>query len=100
MPSATRRGQTMYSSLPTLSPAASRSPSPTPVPASGPEQAETLFDCFGRAEDERGGNSGAGLGLAIVRAVADAHGGRVGVRAGRRGGGSVWSLWLPRCAAG
>lgn len=38
---------------------------------------------------------GNGMGLAMVKAVADRHGGSVAARA-RPAGGSVFSLWLPR----
>jgi two-component system sensor histidine kinase KdpD len=45
---------------------------------------------------ERGGTSapGAGLGLAICRAIVHAHGGSIAVR-GRDGGGAVFSVRLP-----
>jgi signal transduction histidine kinase len=56
----------------------------------------SLFDCFARAEQHRGRSSGGpGLGLAIVRAVAHAHGGRCGVRGRDPQLGTVWWLWLP-----
>jgi signal transduction histidine kinase len=44
------------------------------------EKRETLFRAFQRLSDaETSGNSGWGLGLAQVRAVAEAHGGSIGV---------------------
>jgi signal transduction histidine kinase len=63
------------------------------------------FDRFRRAEPSRvrGGpavpgasadSSGAGLGLAVVRSIAEAHGGRAGA-ANREGGGAVVSVLLP-----
>jgi len=43
-----------------------------------PDQLERVFDRFHRTDDARDRNSGgAGLGLAIVRAIVHAHGGRV-----------------------
>jgi signal transduction histidine kinase len=63
---------------------------------SGPsvEGAERLLEPFergGRAREERG----AGLGLSIVRAVAEAHGGRVALTP-RREGGLVVDVTFPR----
>ncbi|MDE3130046.1 MAG: HAMP domain-containing histidine kinase [Acidobacteriota bacterium] len=58
--------------------------------------ADNLFDCFARVERDRGRSSGgAGLGLAIVRAVVRAHHGRCGVRHRRSRPGAIWWLWLP-----
>ena len=37
---------------------------------------------------------GSGMGLALCREVADAHGGRLSIR-NRDGGGSIAALWLP-----
>jgi len=56
-----------------------------------------LFDRFARADGDR--KRGARLGLAIVQAIAEAHGGSVGVR-DRPGGGAVVELRLPRQNAG
>jgi signal transduction histidine kinase len=56
------------------------------------------FDRFTRAESSRT-SSGAGLGLAIAKAVVDAHGGTITV--GRReGGGAEVSVWIPGRIAG
>jgi PAS domain S-box-containing protein len=44
-------------------------------------------------------STGTGLGLAIVRRIVEAHGGRVAVTGGQRGGARL-SLTLPRQAAG
>jgi signal transduction histidine kinase len=52
-----------------------------------------IFDRFARADGDR--KRGARLGLAIVQAIAEAHGGSVGVR-DRPGGGAVVELRLPR----
>lgn len=51
-----------------------------------------LFERFARGPGARPG--GAGLGLAIVRRVAERHGGRVQARQ-RAGGGLEFLLWLP-----
>jgi signal transduction histidine kinase len=53
-----------------------------------------IFEPFYRAEGAARG-SGFGLGLAIVRQIADAHGGRVEY-APRGGGGSRFTVTLPR----
>lgn len=50
-----------------------------------------LFEKFTRS-DRRG--SGAGLGLNIVRAVADAHEAEVGI-SDNKGGGSVFTISFP-----
>jgi two-component system OmpR family sensor kinase len=56
---------------------------------------EELFQRFWRAEAGRTrGKGGAGLGLAIVAAIADAHGGRVEA-ANADGGGARFTVWLP-----
>jgi signal transduction histidine kinase len=63
-------------------------------PRVAPETAERLLEPFergGRARDDRG----AGLGLSIVRSVAEAHGGRVAIRPRPEGGLSV-DVVLPR----
>ncbi len=54
---------------------------------------DRVFEPFARADDDREAE-GAGLGLAIVRAVAEAHGGSVTARNREDGGASV-SLDLP-----
>jgi signal transduction histidine kinase len=52
------------------------------------------FEPFGRDDAPRGRPDGPGLGLAIVRAVAEAHGGSVEAR-NRAGGGAEVVLRLP-----
>jgi PAS domain S-box-containing protein len=52
-----------------------------------------LFQRFTQSKSQRGG--GAGLGLAIVRGVAEAHGGSVGVRT-EVGAGTTFEIRLPR----
>ena len=54
---------------------------------------ERAFEPFARADGDRG-SEGAGLGLAIVRAVAEAHGGSATAR-NLEGGGAAVSLELP-----
>jgi signal transduction histidine kinase len=55
-----------------------------------------LFDPFFRAEGSRSkATGGLGLGLMLVRQIADAHGGRVEAQP-RAGGGLEVRLWLPR----
>jgi signal transduction histidine kinase len=61
---------------------------------------EDVFACFARVDQNRGrSNGGAGLGLAIVRAVAHAYGGECGIRARDPRPGAEWWLWLPTLAA-
>jgi signal transduction histidine kinase len=60
-----------------------------------PEEQERIFEKFyrvGRSEIQ--GRRGSGVGLALVRHVAEAHGGRVTVES-RPGEGSCFTLWLP-----
>jgi signal transduction histidine kinase len=60
-----------------------------------PGEHARIFEKFyrvGRSETQ--GRRGSGVGLALVRHVAEAHGGRVTVE-GRPGGGSVFTIFLP-----
>jgi signal transduction histidine kinase len=58
------------------------------------EDQRRIFDRFYRAPNVAGGHAkGAGLGLALVKRIADAHGGRVHVES-RVGQGSTFSLIL------
>jgi signal transduction histidine kinase len=61
------------------------------------DDTKPIFERFARADGDR--KRGARLGLAIVQAIAKAHGGSVGVR-DRPGGGAVVELRLPRQNAG
>ena len=56
-----------------------------------PAVAEQAFERFTRGDEART-RGGAGLGLAIVRAIAEAHGGRAEIVAGD---GATVRLWLP-----
>ena len=61
-----------------------------------PEEQARIFEKFyrvGRSETQ--GRRGSGVGLALVKHVAEAHGGRVRVES-RPGEGSRFTLWLPR----
>jgi two-component system sensor histidine kinase KdpD len=55
---------------------------------------ERIFDKFHRGERE-GTKGGAGLGLAICKAIVEAHGGRIAAESGA-GGGARFSFTLPR----
>lgn len=55
-------------------------------------QSESIFEPYAR--NDTSGQRGAGLGLAVCRAIAQAHGGSLGVRR-RTGGGSCFTLTLP-----
>jgi signal transduction histidine kinase/CheY-like chemotaxis protein len=58
-----------------------------------PEEVPFVFDAFWQASDNR--NTGfKGIGLAIAKRIAAAHGGNVSVRS-QRGRGTVYSLVLP-----
>ena len=60
-------------------------------PGVPPEDAERIFEPFFRADSSRARTTGgAGLGLAIVAAIARAHGGSAGVRPNPGGGARFW----------
>jgi signal transduction histidine kinase len=68
-------------------------------PGMTPEQAARAFERFYRADPSRTrASGGAGLGLSIVAALVDAHGGRADVTTGP-GQGCVFHVWLPLAAA-
>jgi signal transduction histidine kinase len=65
-----------------------------------PDQAERIFDRFTRADNGRTrGSGGTGLGLAMVKAIVEAHGGSVSVDS-TPGVGSTFRMRIPGFAAG
>jgi signal transduction histidine kinase len=65
-------------------------------PGISPKERERIFERFHRTDNARSRNSGgAGLGLAIVRAIAEAHGGLVRAAEPASGKGAVVELVLP-----
>ena len=63
-------------------------------PGIDPLDQERIFERFARASASRRRSEGAGLGLAIVRAIAEAHGGRVELES-RPQSGSTFTIVLP-----
>lgn len=64
-------------------------------PGIGPEHVAFVFDRFYKADPARPGDSaGSGLGLSIVRAIIERHGGTVSVSSERHAG-AVFTIWLP-----
>ncbi len=60
-----------------------------------PAHLNRIFDEFYRVETpDSSQRGGVGLGLTLVRRLAEAHGGRVGVES-ERGRGSRFTIWLP-----
>jgi two-component system OmpR family sensor kinase len=67
-------------------------------PGLDPETASRVFERFWRSDPSRARQSGgAGLGLAIVAAIASAHGGRAEVQTAP-GQGATFRVLLPRTA--
>lgn len=62
-----------------------------------PEHLDSVFDLFGQVESPqaRPHREGLGIGLSLVRQLAEAHGGRVEVYSAGEGKGSTFSVWLP-----
>jgi two-component system sensor histidine kinase KdpD len=58
-----------------------------------------VFDKFYRARRDHSGVQGTGMGLAIAREIAEAHGGTVGVES-QLGQGSLFTVTLPAAAVG
>jgi signal transduction histidine kinase len=65
-------------------------------PGVPPDIAPRVFERFVRGAADRGGSSG--LGLSIVRAVAETHGGSVTLTTGQNGRGARFSVSLPAAA--
>jgi signal transduction histidine kinase len=63
-------------------------------PGVAPADRDRIFERFARAGGSRRRSDGAGLGLAIVRAIAEAHGGRVELDS-RPGHGAQFTLVIP-----
>jgi len=63
-------------------------------PGIRPEHRQRIFERFFRADSARSRGGGAGLGLAISRWIAEAHGGEIHVESGPAGGTS-FSVRLP-----
>ncbi|HEX7298343.1 MAG TPA: ATP-binding protein [Solirubrobacteraceae bacterium] len=66
-------------------------------PGLPPDYLPRAFDRFARPDGER--RPGAGLGLAIVAAIATAHGGSAHAGRGHDGGADVWIALPPRTAS-
>jgi signal transduction histidine kinase len=60
----------------------------------GIDDQERIFERFARAANSQRRSEGAGLGLAIVRAIVQSHGGRVEL-VSELGGGSTFTLVIP-----
>jgi len=66
-------------------------------PGIDPEVAARIFERFTRGDPSRSrGTGGAGLGMSIVAAIVEAHGGSVTAASGSDGGGTIVRVRLPR----
>ncbi|MFB7274290.1 sensor histidine kinase [Streptomyces sp. NPDC056244] len=68
-------------------------------PVVAEEDVPALFEPFRRGEGRDRMGRGAGLGLSIVRSIAEAHGGRVTAAPGGAGGGLAVTVKLPPAAS-
>ncbi|QXE39201.1 HAMP domain-containing histidine kinase [Streptomyces sp. GMY02] len=68
-------------------------------PVVAEEDVPALFEPFRRGEGRDRMGRGAGLGLSIVRSIAEAHGGRVTAEPGGAGGGLAVTVKLPPAAS-
>ena len=68
-------------------------------PGIAPAEVGRLFEPFQRLGAERTGRDGLGLGLSIVRAIADAHQARLRARAAAAGGLDI-QVRFPLCPSG
>ncbi len=62
-----------------------------------PAEQTLIFERFYRGRSQADGSSGTGMGLAISRAIAEAHGGEINVTS-QPGRGSVFTVWIPSTA--
>ena len=61
-----------------------------------PDKLDTIFEMFGQLDRSlETGYKGLGIGLALVKALVDMHGGTIEARSEGLGKGSVFSVWLP-----
>lgn len=65
------------------------------LPSSSFGQEHTLFDKFTRGQSESS-TRGVGLGLAICKAIVDAHKGKISAAQAGQGGGAEFTIRLPR----
>ena len=63
-------------------------------PGIGPDELERVFEKFYRGRRSRAQTEGTGMGLAIVKGIIEAHGGKIRAQ-GRPGGGAAIVLTLP-----
>jgi two-component system sensor histidine kinase KdpD len=63
-------------------------------PGIAPHELQTIFETFQRGSRVKSDSRGAGLGLAICRAIVRAHGGTIRAE-NRPDGGAAFHLWLP-----
>ncbi len=59
------------------------------------DEIKKIFDRFYRVDSSRGQTIGSGLGLSIVRAIVETHGGRIEVES-THGKGSIFKIFLPK----
>ena len=67
--------------------------SATPARASPAEHLPLIFDRFYKADAARQASGGSGLGLSIVKAIVERHGGTI---VARNDHGAVFDIRLPR----
>jgi signal transduction histidine kinase len=67
-------------------------------PGVRPDEIDRIFDRFYRGAAGGRSSPGSGLGLPIVKSIAEAHGGHAEAANGR-GGGAVFTVTLPRYSA-
>lgn len=63
-------------------------------PGIAPHELEVIFETFQRGSRVHSDSRGAGLGLAICRAIVQAHGGTIAA-SNRSAGGATFRIWLP-----